>query len=219
MEYSNADLSVGQTDLSYVELPKICISVYKEIVKEMAEVIKDARIRDIFYSLSIGGDVSAVSRRTNISPRNLAYMYKKAGRQVRLEWKPYSEWKKELDRLYIRCRNYEALLAHSQEDAGQNLKIVVIVVREQDVPSEYVHLLSTPLGNLDINFRTLRALRKYNICQLEDLLRFIKYNGFDALCRLPGMGTKSVGQLYKILKEKGILEDKETCTLFPYLFV
>lgn len=48
MEYSNADLSVGQTDLSYVELPKICISVYKEIVKEMAEVIKDARIRDIF---------------------------------------------------------------------------------------------------------------------------------------------------------------------------
>ena len=88
MEYSNADLSVGQTDLSYVELPKICISVYKEIVKEMAEVIKDARIRDIFYSLSIGGDVSAVSRRTNISPRNLAYMYKKAGRQVRLEWKP-----------------------------------------------------------------------------------------------------------------------------------
>ena len=25
-------------------------------------------------------------------------------------------------------------------------------------------------------------------------------------------GTKSVGQLYKILKEKGILEDKETCT-------
>lgn len=40
MEYSNADLSVGQTDLSYVELPKICISVYKEIVKEMAEVIR-----------------------------------------------------------------------------------------------------------------------------------------------------------------------------------
>lgn len=95
MEYSNADLSVGQTDLSYVELPKICISVYKEIVKEMAEVIKDARIRDIFTPF-YRGDVSAVSRRTNISPRNLAYMYKKAGRQVRLEWKPYSEWKKEL---------------------------------------------------------------------------------------------------------------------------
>lgn len=159
------------------------------------------------------------SQKLSVCGRVLAYMYKKAGRQVRLEWKPYSEWKKELDRLYIRCRNYEALLAHSQEDAGQNLKNVVIVVREQDVPSEYVHLLATPLGNLDINFRTLRALRKYNICQLEDLLRFIKYNGFDALCRLPGMGTKSVGQLYKILKEKGILEDKETCTLFPYLFV
>ena len=78
MEYSNADLSVGQTDLSYVELPKICISVYKEIVKEMAEVIKDARIRDIFYSLSIGGDVSAGSRGRRCLQEN-KYFSQKSG--------------------------------------------------------------------------------------------------------------------------------------------
>lgn len=41
----------------------------------------------------------------------------------------------------------------------------------------------------------------------------------SALCRIPGMGMKSVEQLYKKLKERNILEDKETCILFRYLFV
>ena len=127
-------------------------------------------------------------------------MYKKASRQVHLEWKPYSEWKQELDRVYIRCRNYAALLTHSQECGGQNFKNVVIVVREQDIPSECVDLLITPLGNLDINFRVLRALRKYNIYQLEDLLRFINITDLMRCAEYPGMGMKSVEQLYHTLK-------------------
>lgn len=177
MKYLNTGLVCEQSGLSCVELPKICIPVYREVIKEMAEVIKDSQMRDVFYSLSTGIDILAVSKKTGVTPRNLAYMYKKASRQVRLEWKSYSEWKQELDRVYIRCRNYAALLTHSQECGGQKFKNVVIVVREQDIPSECVDLLVTPLGNLDINFRVLRALRKYNIYQLEDLLRFIKYNG------------------------------------------
>lgn len=174
MKYLNTGLVCEQSGFSCVELPKICIPVYREVIKEMAEVIKDSQMRDVFYSLSTGIDILAVSKKTGVTPRNLAYMYKKASRQVRLEWKSYSEWKQELDRVYIRCRNYAALLTHSQECGGQNFKNVVIVVREQDIPSECVDLLVTPLGNLDINFRVLRALRKYNIYQLEDLLRFIK---------------------------------------------
>ena len=63
------------------------------------------------------------------------------------------------------------------------------------------------------------AFRKYNIYQLEDLLRFIKYNGFEALYQMPGIGTKSIEQLYEKLKDKKILVDQDTCFLFPYLFV
>lgn len=55
MEYSNVDLSDEQTGLSSMKLPEVCMPVYKEIVKEMTEVIKDAQMRDIFYSLSTGG--------------------------------------------------------------------------------------------------------------------------------------------------------------------
>lgn len=115
MKYLNTGLVCEQSGLSCVELPKICIPVYREVIKEMAEVIKDSQMRDVFYSLSTGIDILAVSKKTGVAPRNLAYMYKKASRQVRLEWKSYSEWKQELDRVYIRCRNYAALLTHSQE--------------------------------------------------------------------------------------------------------
>lgn len=33
------------------------------------------------------------------------------------------------------------------------------------------------------------------------------------------MGVKSSEQLYEKLKDKNILEDKDTCVLFRYLFV
>ena len=101
MKYLNTGLVCEQSGLSCVELPKICIPVYREVIKEMAEVIKDSQMRDVFYSLSTGIDILAVSKKTGVTPRNLAYMYKKASRQVRLEWKSYSEWKQELDRVYI----------------------------------------------------------------------------------------------------------------------
>ena len=219
MEYSKNDLHSQKTGGAFLELPTICIPVYKEIIKEMSEVIKDVRVRDVFYSLLTGSAAQTVSRRTGIAPRNLAYMYKKGIRAVYSEWKSYSEWKRELANAYVRCRNYKSLLLSPQDISRQNFRNVIIAVRDQDIPSEYVDLLVTPLGKLGINFRVLRALRKYNIYLLEDLLRFIKYNGFDALRTMSGMGVKSVEQLYEKLKDKNILENKETCTLFRYLFV
>ena len=121
--------------------------------------------------------------------------------------------------MYIKYRNNEFLLTHSEEVPKKNFRYVKIVWKEQDIPAEYVDILITPLSKLDINSRTLRAFRKYNIYQLEDLLRFIKYNGFEALYQMPGIGTKSIEQLYEKLKDKKILVDQDTCFLFPYLFV
>ena len=50
MEYSNTD----QIGLSCMKLPEVCTPVYREIVKEIAEVIKDAQIRDIFTLFLLG---------------------------------------------------------------------------------------------------------------------------------------------------------------------
>lgn len=68
MEYSNVDLSDEQTGLSSMKLPEVCMPVYKEIVKEMTEVIKDAQMRDIFYSLSTGGTCRLFPKRQVLPP-------------------------------------------------------------------------------------------------------------------------------------------------------
>lgn len=207
-----------KTDVHNIELlPVVSLPVYREIVKEMAELIEDKQTREVFCSS--GEDLQSVSRITGISSKNLVSMYKRGIRQIHLKWRPYSELKRELDHMYIKYRNNEFLLTHSEEVPKKNFRYVKIVWKEQDIPAEYVDLLITPLSKLDINFRVLRALRKYNIYQLEDLLRFIKYNGFDALYQMPSVGTKSIEQLYEKLKDKKILEDQDTCFLFPYLFV
>lgn len=209
-----------KTDVHNIELlPVVSLPVYREIVKEMAELIEDKQTREVFCSLSSGEDLQSVSRITGISSKNLVSMYKRGIRQIHLKWRPYSELKRELDHMYIKYRNNEFLLTHSEEVPKKNFRYVKIVWKEQDIPAEYVDLLSIPLSKLDINFRALRAFRKYNIYQLEDLLRFIKYNGFDALYKMPGIGTKSIEQLYEKLKDKKILVDQDTCFLFPYLFV
>jgi len=219
MEYSDVSIIIEKAGMYCMELPVVSMPVYKSIVKEMAEQIEDERIREVFYSLSLGESMQIISKRTGISINNLIYMYKKGSHLVRSGWKSSSEWKEELHRIYVKCRNYESLLSLPQDISRRNFRNIVIFAKEQDIPVECVKLLDTPLGKLDLNFRILRALRKYNIYQLEDLLRFIKYNGFDSLYKIPGMGNKSVEQIYEKLKEKDIFEDKDTCGLFRYLFI
>lgn len=104
-------------------LPVVCLSVYKEIIKEMAELIEDKQIREIFCSLSLGKDLLCVSQITGISSKNLVSMYKRGIRQIHLKWKPYSELKRELDHIYIKCRNNELLLTHSEEVSKKEFQV------------------------------------------------------------------------------------------------
>lgn len=219
MKYSKIETSHGKEDTYRMELPAVCVPVLENIVKEMSTLIEDKNMQEIFYYLSLGHDMREVSEKTGITQRNLAYIYRKAANIVHFNWKPTMQWKKELQHAHIKCRNYESLLTIPQIITRQSPRNFILVVRDQDIPTKYVDLLTIPLEKLDICLRTLRSLRKNNIYLLEDLLRFIKLNGFDSLAKLPGMGIKSVEQLYEKLKEKKILESKETCGLFRYLFV
>lgn len=219
MEYLDINISDDKKSIHRMNLPSVCLPVFKDIVKDMATLIEDKKIQEVFYSLSLGYDMQEISKKTGIPFKHLAYMYRKGAQMVCTNWKPSSQWKLELRHAYIKCRNYESLFTLPQNIVGQDLRNIVVVIRDQEIPSEYVSLLASPLEKLDINIRALRTLRKYNIYVLEDLLRFIKCNGFDALEKLSGMGIKSVELLYEKLRENNILESKETCNLFRYLFV
>ena len=60
-----------KTDIHNIELlPVVSLPVYREIVKEMAELIEDKQTREVFCSLSSGEDLQSCLLYTSPSPRD-----------------------------------------------------------------------------------------------------------------------------------------------------
>jgi hypothetical protein len=183
----------------------------------MSMYVRDEKRQDIFYSLMTGTDISDLSYRYNLSIRELIFMYEEGVREVSRCWESLVQEQQRLQSVHLRYRNYKAVLHRNNVVCGQFK--VFVPLKEYDIPAECVDKLSTPLEYLEIQPRILRNLRRYNIYLLEDLLRFIKKNGFDALGKLHGVGKRSCEDLYLILKDKDILTSKDTCYLFRYILI
>ncbi|MFK2618850.1 hypothetical protein ACIXQ7_20540 [Bacteroides fragilis] len=198
----NIDLSNEKAGMWHMELPAVCVLVYKCIVEKMVRLINDGQLRNIFYSFMLGERISTVSQKTGIAPNKLAYMYKRSACLVLSEWKPISEMKRDLYAMQVKCRNYESLLDFPRMFSGCDYNSSAMASREQDIPLEHVDLLATPLEELNMNSRSLHTLRKHNIDSLGNLLHFIKVNGFDSLYKILGMENSSVEHIYARLKER-----------------
>ena len=199
------------------KLPLHYFNLFEGLVKQMSMRLKDKRAQDIFYSLLTGTDVAEVSERYKIPMNKLAFIYEKAVREVSESWENTVQELQALQSADIQYRNYMAVLRRNSLACEQAR--VIVPVKGENIPAEYVEQLSTSLECLEIQPRVLRNLRKHNIYVLEDLLRFIKENGFDALRRLPGIGIKSSENLLHRLKERHIMETKDTCHLFRYIYI
>ena len=153
-----------------------CFRLYKDLVKMMSMYVRDEKRQDIFYSLMTGTDISDLSYRYNLSIRELIFMYEEGVREVSRCWESLVQEQQRLQSVHLRYRNYKAVLHRNNVVCGQFK--VFVPLKEYDIPAECVDKLSTPLEYLEIQPRILRNLRRYNIYLLEDLLRFIKKNGF-----------------------------------------
>lgn len=152
-----------------------------------------------------------------LSAKELASMYERSVEEIMDDWDAMAQERQELQAIRVRYRNCRSLL--SKRNIDRTPVRVVVPFKERGIPVEYLNMLSTPLAVLEITPRILRRLREYNIYLLEDLLRFVKKNGFNALAKLHGIGMKSCEDLYSALKRKGIMESKDNCHLFQYIWV
>lgn len=192
--------------------------MFERLVRRMSMQIQDSKRRDIFYSLLTERDcIQEIAEKYDLSVKELTFMYEKSIKEIMDDWDNVAMERQELQAVRIRYRNCISLL--SGRNIDRTPVRVVVPFKECSIPAKYLKILSTPLVNLEIRPRILRRLREYNIYLLEDLLRFIKRNGFDALSKLHGIGAKSCGDLYLILKQKNILENKDSCYLFQYIFI
>ena len=195
-----------------------CAPVFDAILKEMADTIEDSHISNIFYSLSTENSPTKVAKEFNISVKQAIDLYNHGVNIIHDNWKNLFTCKCELQELKIRCRNYENMLQYLSIQKEEDPSLL-LWNKVNEIPLEYSKLLQTSLTKYGINTKTTRLLRKYNIYLLEDLLRFIKKNGFDALGKLEGIGPLSCNQLLKRLIETQVMEDKDNCIFFQYLIV
>ena len=180
--------------------------------------IKDPREQDIFCSLLTRKDgMQELAEKYGLSAKELASMYERSVEEIMDDWDAMAQERQELQAIRVRYRNCRSLL--SKRNIDRTPVRVVVPFKERGIPVEYLKMLSTPLAVLEITPRILRRLREYNIYLLEDLLRFVKKNGFNALAKLHGIGMKSCEDLYSALKQKGIMESKDNCHLFQYIWV
>lgn len=185
----------------YTHLSVHGIHLWERLVGRMSIKIKEKRRQEIFYSLLTGqNSMQEIAESHGLSIKKVALLYEVAVTEVMHSWDIMDMAQEELGA--IRYTNCKPLLPEKN--------IVCTPVRDDvpsrgfDIPAEYVEVLSMPLANFEIQPRILRRLRKYNIYLLEDLLRFIKKNGFNALSKLHGVGVKSCEDLYLVLKQENI---------------
>lgn len=192
-----------------------CSALFEDIIRDMSELINDTQMREIFYSVSTGASKETVARKWNISHKSVSALYSMAATYIHENWKTTETYRKQVLELTLQCNNYKSALQYQnvEEEAP------CMCHKVQKVPIEDAKLLLTSLEKLEIDIRIVRLLRKNNIYQLEDLLRFIKKNGFDALGKLQGVGPLSCTQLLEKLTEAKIMDGKDSCYLFQYLIV
>lgn len=195
----------------------MCAPIFDCIIKEMAGIIDDPYTSEVFYSISTGSSFANVASRLKISVKEVTFLYHSASKLICERWKALATCRVELHKLSIQCKNYEVVIENLT--GGEKEQALLTYRKQEEIPLEYSKILRTSLEKHGISTKTARTLRKHNLYFLEDLLRFIKKNGFDAIERLQGIGPTSSNQLLQRLIEIKIMEDKDNCYLFEYLVI
>lgn len=214
-EKINSEIEKGSRTLFTLCSLANCTLIFEAILKDMSELIDDTRLRDIFYSLSLGVSGEEIAHKWNIPLTRIFVDYRRGINRVLENWQTTTDCRSKVEELTIRCNNYKQ--AMENRDSEEDFSCMCYQIRE--IPVEMTKLLLSSLEKLEIDIKIVRVLRKNNLYLLEDLLRFIKKNGFDGLEKLQYVGPHTSMQLLEKLIEIGVMEGKDSCYLFPYLII
>lgn len=211
----NQEIKKGNRTLFTLCNLAICNPIFEMMLRDMSELIDDVQLRDIFYSLSTGVSREEIAQKWNMPLIYVFVDYHRGVNRVLENWQTTTGCRNKVKELTVRCNNYKQVM----ENRDSEKEVPSIGYRGQEIPIEVAVLLRTSLEKLNIDIKVVRLLRRNNLCLLEDLLRFIKKNGFDGLEKLYYVGPHTSMQLLEKLIEIGVMEGKDSCYLFPYLFI
>lgn len=198
------------------------------LINEMAMLIPHEQKRAIFTEVVSGKGISIVAENHDISFDKACYLYNSALEIIKSHLGFLTNYRcilaeKELEiqKLSILVTNQKNRIntLHTFMDKQQLISYDWITnVAEEHIPRRIVRLLTTNVHTgLQLDTRILNCLRVLEINTVEDLVRFIRNEGFSKFLNCRNLGKKSFKILKAELIKQGIINKDGNSELFTYI--
>lgn len=211
----------GMEDLLFlISSIKKVSPLFRFVITEISLLIDDEYKREIFLEAMLSKDLSQVANDYNLSAKKVQAIYHetlnsllaKSGFLVNYH-QVMLEKDREIKRLNILNRSMGESL---DKVLKQNSDLFCIKPLEY-IPNEYVDLLSKELRDLNLDLRAFNCLYALKLRTVEDLLRYVKLNGFEKLKDMRNFGDKSLAELKKVLIANRIIDSNGDSLLFVFI--
>ena len=194
--------------------------LFRFIVTEISLLIDDGFKREIFLEAMLSKNLSEVATNYNLSVKKVQSIYNetldsllaKSGFLINYH-KMMLEKNREIRRLNLLNRNMKETLDRVLE---QDPNLFCIKPLEY-IPNEYVDILSRELRDMNLDIRIFNCLHILELRTVEDLLRYVKQNGFERLKSVRNFGDKSLAELKRVLIDNQIINANGDSFLFGFI--
>lgn len=201
--------------------------VLRLLLREMATLIPEGYKRDIFVDIISGLSVSEAAEKYHIDFQRACSLHDSALKCINQKLGFIGEYRQILAQKELKIRRLE-IINQNQEDKIRNLSATLermapeVVHNEEQfdrlLPRSAVQKLSLRLTtDLDLDCRCVNTLRGLTLETVEDLLRYVKDDGFKKLISTRNFGKYSLRKLKNKLMKAGIIDEHERSDLYEYL--
>ena len=202
------------------------------IINEMGAQISREEKRTVFIKIASGMDIPSVARECGMTEDKACRLFKETIKDLdnklgflHTYHKDIEEKNKEIYKLELINRNrleYITTLTNIIDSYGylDENELVANPEVHSSIPWICVQILSLNImDNLNLDTRIENCFKALEIVTIEDLLRFIKKEGFNNFLRCQNFGKQSLAILKKELIGFGIIDETWNSNFFQYIEV
>lgn len=197
------------------------------LIREMASLLPTGLPRSIFIDVTSGIGISKCVETYGLSFSEACHLYNSAIKSISHKLGFITEYRNILAQEKLNIRRLEIINRNQEEKIrilSDELERVTLETVEDEgqskllIPVAAIRTLSLNLAtNLDLDTRCVNSLASLGIRTVEDLLRYIRYDGLSRLRTARNFGESSLRRLRYKLTKAGIIDDNEQSYLFEYL--
>lgn len=197
--------------------------LFKLLIHELANAIKDDVFKAIFIEVSLGQSIYNVARKRSYTYDKVCSIYSHTLDIIEKRCKIIPEYRKAIASLKLEIRQNEILNNNLKENINQidrYNRIAGGIDQTKKIPTQVIYLLSLSIKDeMGLDTRTTNALLTANIYTVEDLLRYLCKHDcvLSSLEELPRLGSTSFYRLKDALIDKKIIDNQGYSNLYEYL--